>query len=155
MIGGKIDGTPITPWLSVEQSEGSIDPGATVSDNIVVNTNGMNVGETHTAQLHCFSNVSENSEIVVPVTLVVTDVSVNELNQIEVNVYPNPAADYVQVNSDKIERVEIYNMMGQKVFDGYYNDTHVVIPTIDMAPGTYAVTVTCNGTQATKKVIVK
>lgn len=155
MIGGKIDGTPITPWLSMEQSEGTIEPGATISDNVVVNTNGMNAGQTYTAKLHCYSSDSENSEVVVPVTLVVTNVSVNEYNQIEVNIYPNPAADYVQVNSDKIERVEIYNIMGQKVFDGYYNDTHVVIPTIDMAPGTYAVTVTSNGNQVTKQVIVK
>jgi hypothetical protein len=72
-----------------------------------------------------------------------------------VTVYPNPAVDYVQVNSERIERVEIHNMMGQKVFDSYYNDTHVVISTQDLAPGTYAVTVTSNGTQVTKQVVVQ
>ena len=155
MIGGKIDGTPITPWLTMEESEGTIAPGATVSDNVVVNTNGMNLGETHTAQLYCYSSDLENSEVVVPVTLNITGVSVNEHNQIEVTVYPNPAVDYVQVNSERIERVEIHNMMGQKVFDSYYNDTHVVISTQDLAPGTYAVTVTSNGIQVTKQVIVE
>jgi hypothetical protein len=155
MIGGKIDGTPITPWINMEQSEDTIAPGATVSDNVVVNTNGMNIGETHTAKLHCYSNDLENSEVVVPVTLNITGVSVNEHNQIEVTVYPNPAVDYVQVNSEMIERVEIHNMMGQKVFDSYYGDSHVVISTDGMAPGTYVVTVTSNGTQITKQVVIK
>ena len=45
----------------------------------------------------------------------ITDVSVNEHNQIEVSVYPNPATDFVKVSSEQIERVEVYNMMGQRV----------------------------------------
>jgi hypothetical protein len=139
----------------MEQPDGTIAPGGTVTDNVIVNTTGMNLGETHTAKLHCYSNDLDNTEVVVPVTLNITSVSVNEHNQIEVNVYPNPAVDYLQVNSEIIERVEIHNMMGQKVFDGFYGDSHVVISTDGMAPGTYVVTVTSNGTQITKQVVIK
>ena len=155
MIGGKIDGTPITPWLSMEQPDGTIAPGGTVTDNVIVNTTGMNLGETHTAKLHCYSSDPDNCEVVIPVTLNITSVSVNEHNQVEVSVYPNPATDYLQVNSEIIERVEIHNMMGQKVFDGFYGDSHVVISTDGMAPGTYVVTVTSNSTQITKQVVIK
>jgi hypothetical protein len=91
----------------------------------------------------------------VAISLTVTDVSVNEHNQIEVSVYPNPATDYVQIFSEQIERVEVYNMLGQRVFDQFYGDSHVLIPTSGMAPGTYAVKVTTTEGTITKQVVVK
>ena len=87
--------------------------------------------------------------------MTVTDVSVNEHNQIEVKIYPNPATNFVQVTSDQIQRVEVYNMMGQLVFEQNYNDSQVVISTSGMAPGTYAVKVTATSGIVTKQVIVK
>ncbi len=155
MIGGKIDGTPINPWITVEQPDGTIAPGGTITDNITVNTNGMSLGETHTAKHHCYSNAPDNNAVVVPVTLTITTVSVNEHNQVEVIIYPNPASDHRQVNSAAINRVEIHNLSGQKVFDSFYDDSHVVISTDGMAPGTYLVTVTSNGAKTTKQVIIR
>ena len=154
-LGGKINGTPITPWLTVTPNIGSINAGATVTASVTVNSDGMAVNDNYTVNLHCFSSDIENSEVILPVTVSVTDVSVNEHNQIEVKIYPNPATNYVQVSSEVIDRVEIHNMLGQKVFDGFYGDSHVVISTNGMAPGTYVVTVTSNGTQITKQVVVK
>ena len=154
-LGGKIDGTPITPWLSADPVSGTIAPGATTNVSVTANTAGMEVNDSYTAMLHCFSSDIDNSEETVPVTLNVIDVSVNEYNEIEVSLYPNPATDYVQIFSNQIERVEIYNMMGQRVFDNFYGDTHVIIPTSNLAPGTYAVTVTSHDTRVTKQVIVK
>ncbi len=154
-LGGKIDGTPITPWLAVNPVSGSINAGANVSSTVTANSNGVNVGETRTANLHCYSSDLENSEVVIPVSMTVTDVSVNEHNQIEVKIYPNPATNFVQVSSDQIQRVEVYNMMGQLVFEQNYNDSQVVISTTGMAPGTYAVKVTATSGIVTKQVIVK
>ena len=154
-LGGVIDGTPITPWLTTSPASGSINAGATKTETVTVNSNGMNVGDTKTAKLHCFSSDLENGEVVVPVSLTVTDVAVNEHNLIEVSVYPNPASNFVQISSDQIQRVEIYNMMGQLVFEQNYNDSHVVIPTTSMAPGAYAVKVTATSGTTTKQVIVK
>ena len=154
-IGGIIDGTPITPWLTVNPGNGSINAGSSVNATVTANSNGMVMNETHTATLHFFSSDLNNDEVVVPVTLNIGEVSINELNQIEVKIYPNPATDFVQVSSNVIERVEIHNMLGQKVFDRSYRDSHAVIPTNGMAPGSYIVTVTTNGTQITKQVIVK
>lgn len=154
-LGGKIDGTPITPWLTVNPADGNINAGANVTETVTVNSNGMNVGDTKTAKLHCFSSDIENGEVMLPVTLSVTDVSVNEYNQIEVKVYPNPATNFVQVTSDQIQRVEVYNMMGQLVFEQFCNDSHVTISTSGMAPGTYAVKVTATNGTVTKQVVVK
>ena len=154
-LGGKIDGTPITPWLTTSHVSGSINAGANVTETVTVNSNGMNVGDVKTAKIHCFSSDINNGEVIVPVTLTVTDVSVNEHNQIEVSVYPNPATNFVKVTSDQIQRVEIYNMMGQLVFEQNYNDSNIVISTSSMAPGTYAVKVTATSGTTTKQVIVK
>ncbi len=115
----------------------------------------MEIGENHTAKLYCFSNSINKPKQVVPVTLEITGVSVDEHNQILVNVYPNPSTDHLNITSDEIQRVEIHNMMGQRVFDRFYNDTHVVISTRDMAPGTYMVTVTSTKGVTTKKVILR
>ena len=115
----------------------------------------MSANEHHTATLHCFSSDIENSEVAVPITLDITEVGVNEHNMIEVSVYPNPATNYVQITSAQIERVEVYNMMGQRVFDQFYGDTHVTIPTSGMAPGTYAVTVHTTDGKVTKQVVIK
>lgn len=154
-LGGKIDGTPITPWLTVSPANGSINAGANVNASVTANSNGMAVGDSKTAKLHCFSSDLENPVVVIPVTLSATDVSVNEHNQIEVKLYPNPATDFLQISSDMIERVEIHNMVGQKVFDSFYGDSHVVISTNGFAPGTYAVTVYSNNQMVTKQVVVK
>lgn len=154
-LGGKIGGTPITPWLSATPSDGSLNAGATLNVNVTANSAGMSANEHHTATLHCFSSDIENSEVAVPITLDITEVGVNEHNMIEVSVYPNPATDYVQINSAQIERVEVYNMMGQRVFDQFYGDTHVTIPTSGMAPGTYAVTVYTTDGKVTKQVVIK
>lgn len=154
-LGGKINGTPITKWASVSPADGSINAGASTEVNVTVNTNGLNVDETYSAVLHCFSSDIEHSEIQVPISLTVTGVSVNEHNQIEVSIYPNPAIDYVQIFSEQIERVEVYNMLGQRVFDQFYGDSHVLIPTSNLAPGTYAVKVTTTDGTTTKQVVIK
>ncbi len=150
-----IDGTPIEPWLSVSPDSAIITSGGNATVNATFNSEGMVIGEIHTAKLHCFSNAGNNPEQVIPVTLEITGVSVDEHNQIVVTVYPNPSTDHINITSDEIQRVEIHNLLGQRVFYGSYNDTHVVIPTNGMAPGTYMVTVTSTQGRTTKKVILK
>lgn len=154
-LGGKINGTPITPWLTESPASGSINAGATTNVTVTANTAGMNVNDNYSATLHCYSSDIDHSEVAVPITLNVITVSVNEHNLIEVSVYPNPANDYMQITSDQIQRVEVYNMMGQLVFEQLYSDSHVVIPTSGMAPGTYAVKVTASNGTVTKQVIIK
>lgn len=154
-ISAYVDGTPITPWLSVNPEEGTIGGGENVDQVVTVNSNGMQIGDNYTAKLHYYSNDFNNFEQIVPVFLNVTGVSVNEHNQIEVSLYPNPATDHLQIVSDEIQRVEVYNLLGQCVFSQAYNDTHVIIPTTDLTPGTYAVTVTTRNNRVTKKVVIR
>lgn len=150
-----IDGTPITPWLSVSPDSAVITSGGNATVNATFNSEGMEIGENLTAKLHCFTNADNSPVQIIPVTLEITGVSVDEHNRILVNVYPNPSTDHLNITSDEIQRVEIHNLLGQRVFDSSYNDTHVVIPTNGMAPGTYLVTVTSTQGRTTKKVILR
>ena len=154
-IVGFIDGTPITPWLSVSPATGSIAAGGNASPTITANASGMVLGETHTAKLHCYSSDFNNKEVVVPVTLTITNVEVDEHNRIAVSLYPNPTVDQVQISADRILRVEVFNLAGQKMMDNEYNDSHVVLDASRLTAGTYIVTVTTLSGKTTKKVVVR
>lgn len=154
-LGGKVNGTPINPWLTVSPQNGSLLAGETLNQNVTANSAGKQVGQTYSAKLHCYSNCYENNEVTLNITMNITDVAVNEYNQIEVSVYPNPATEFVQINSENIERVEIFNMLGQQVFGQEYGDNHVVISTAGMAPGNYVVKVTTSSGTMTKQVVIK
>lgn len=154
-IGGFVDGTPITPWVNVTPATGSIAVGGSQTPAVTMNTNGMNLGETYSATLHCFSSAYDNPMQDVPLYLTVTNVSVNEYNEIEVSLYPNPTADRMQITADHILRVEVFNMTGQKMMDNKYNDSHVVLDASGLTAGTYMVTVTTDSGKTTKKVVVR
>jgi len=154
-IVGFIDGTPITPWLTVSPETGSIAAGGTASPTLTANAAGMALGETHTAHLHCYSSDFNNKEVVVPVTLTITNVEVDEHNRIAVSLYPNPTVDQMQISADRVLRVEVFNLAGQKMMDNEYNDSRVVLDASHLTSGTYMVTVTTNSGKTTKKVVVR
>lgn len=154
-IGAWIEGTPITPWLTVNPEQGSLAAGASQNIAVTLNSDGMNEGEMHTAKLHCYSTSFDNSEVIVHVGLSINVVSVNDHDQIEISIYPNPSTEHINVTADFIQRVEIFNMAGQKVLDNTCNDSHVVIPTSNFTAGTYLVTVTINSGKTTRKVIIQ
>lgn len=155
LIGAVVTGDPITPWINISPLEGTLQAGGNLNQTVTVSASGMNTGEVRTAKLHCYSSDINNREVIVPVTLSTTEVSVNEHNQIEVSVYPNPSSDYLNLSADLILRVEVFNMAGQKVLDNTCNDSHVVIPTSNLTAGTYLVTVTTNSGKTSKKVIIR
>lgn len=72
-----------------------------------------------------------------------------------VSLYPNPTADQMQISADRILRVEVFNLAGQKMMDNEYSDSHVVLDASHLTAGTYMVTVTTNTGKTTKKVIVR
>ena len=81
-------------------------------------------------------------------------VSVNEYND-NVNVYPNPANNVVNVNAaSNINNVEIFNMMGQKVAAFDANDTNVQINTTALSNGMYMMRITTENGVSNQKFTV-
>ncbi len=78
-----------------------------------------------------------------------------ESNEIEgFAYYPNPANDRVNLSSvDNIEKVAVYNILGQKLMDLNVNATTTELNVSNLAAGTYIMEVTVNGQRGTYKVI--
>ena len=68
--------------------------------------------------------------------------------------YPNPSSDVVNLSSqDNIERVAIYNILGQKVIDQNINATSSRLNVANLNTGTYLMQVRVDGKTATYKII--
>lgn len=99
-----------------------------------------------------------------PATIFVTPgAGIEDVNGYNLNVYPNPTTDFVNIeftsseNADAI--VSIFDMLGKKVFDvnlGSVNGTVVkTISTQTLAKGVYNVKLTINDQEFSTRVIVK
>ncbi|MCF0210647.1 MAG: T9SS type A sorting domain-containing protein [Bacteroidales bacterium] len=84
-------------------------------------------------------------------------VSLNEVADFaSMSVYPNPATDFVTLNSKvNITKVELYNVNGQVVYSSDVNANNVTVSTANLENGTYFVKAYANGMTATKKVVVR
>ncbi len=81
-----------------------------------------------------------------------TEAEVNSLSY----VYPNPAKEEVMLASSvNVEKVEIYNVLGQVVYSANVNANSVKVNTADFAAGNYVVKMYTEGGVATKKLVVE
>jgi len=74
----------------------------------------------------------------------------------QVNVYPNPATNYVSINSEiNIINVEIYNIVGQKVFNQNDPGNNFTINTNEFESGIFFVRITTPQGYQTQKLTIK
>jgi len=153
-LTGYIDGTPIQPWMNVlPTAQGTINANGNVG--AYVNITIGDAGTVQSGKLHIFSNDLTNAVNVLNVTITAVVVGVNENNQIDVRIYPNPTTDALHIASEIINQVEVFNMAGQCVLNSTYAENEITINTLNWTPGTYMVKVTANGVSKIEKVIVK
>lgn len=84
-----------------------------------------------------------------------TQVSINDVNGIRFNVYPNPATSTLNVAGDNIQRVELYNALGQRVMSQQVNGNAAGINVNNLSKGAYILKVYSNGAVSTQNVVVK
>lgn len=80
-----------------------------------------------------------------------------ENHEASATIYPNPANNVLNINANSnINRVEVYNMMGQMVGSYTANDMNTQINTTSFANGVYTVKIsTENGTTTTKFTVAR
>ena len=85
-----------------------------------------------------------------------TPVSNEEFNKLNVNVYPNPTTDIVNIETQEtLQNYEVYNVLGQQIQKGNFNG-NTQINLHGATAGTYFVKVTTTqGSSATVKVVKK
>lgn len=83
-------------------------------------------------------------------------VGVEDMEKENITVYPNPATNMVNVNlaGDKEAKVQMFNLVGQQVYNGTATNT-ASINVSNMKAGVYMLKVSQNGKVYTSKVVVK
>jgi len=85
-----------------------------------------------------------------------TGIETIQINSNEIKLYPNPSNDYalVEANGYRIDRIELINLLGQKIFVSEVNDSTFKINTTNFLNGTYFVKVYINNISTTKKMTI-
>ncbi|MDP3555971.1 MAG: T9SS type A sorting domain-containing protein [Bacteroidota bacterium] len=70
--------------------------------------------------------------------------------------FHNPANEYAMIEAVgyRIDKVELFNLLGQKLFESEVNNSTTRINTTNLLNGTYFVKVYINNTTITKKVTI-
>ncbi len=90
-------------------------------------------------------NVSVNLQVVS---------SVADVQQFDVGVFPNPAADFIRLSTDKIlDKVEIYNITGQLAMQEITHNSNVWMDVSGLHKGIYIVKVYTGGAVGSCKLI--
>ncbi len=82
-------------------------------------------------------------------------VSINDANGISYSIYPNPATSVLNVEGENIDRVEMYNTLGQQVMASEVNGTAAQFDVNSLTKGAYILKVYSNGQESVQKVVVK
>jgi hypothetical protein len=157
-IQGILTGTPIEGWLSVSPESGTVMAGE--YDDVTVSYDATNLLEgVYTANLVFNTNDPLNQFMEVPVTLTVeSGIGIGEDNagRIEMLVYPNPAINKVNVQSNLlIEKLSIYNHIGQTVSEMNVNEKAASIDVSGIGSGVYFIRMeTANG-YLTQKLVIR
>ena len=87
---------------------------------------------------------------------VTATVGIDEVETLQVNIYPNPASRYLNIESaETLAEVTIYNTVGQKVIEQTVNGTTVRLDLGNLATGTYTLRISdAEGNLTTRKIIV-
>ncbi|MCK9163334.1 MAG: T9SS type A sorting domain-containing protein, partial [Bacteroidales bacterium] len=127
---------------------------ATFTTNIYQDTNLIE-GVNYCYKLKAKSGDCESEESQEECRILLGINDVNKENY-SVNIYPNPAKDYIIIEGANIEKVEIYNIHGQKLQEKKVsNSNNITLSTKSLSNGTYHIKVIHhNGQIITKKLII-
>jgi hypothetical protein len=111
-------------------------------------------GDDYIAVAYGYNGNGESSEDYAYVEFTFGGVGLEDAMEVMVSVYPNPTSDYLTVNSDKIQKVELYNELGQVVLTSNQRGAQT-ISLANLSKGTYVVKAYADGAVATSKVVVR
>jgi hypothetical protein len=144
-------------WLNVNPVTGVIDGDVTQDIAISLNSEGLEV-TTYTANLRVTSNDSDNPLLIIPVTLQIDlGTLVMELQQADVNLFPNPASNQLQVHANElIEKISITDISGKAIYTVNDNRHHALLDLTFLSNGMYLIKITTNlGTYTKKLQVIK
>lgn len=142
-------------WLDIEPQKGVLEPGESQTITFTTDGNWANEGTFNAVANFKTSNPNIGTTPV-NVTFIIGVVSVDEMNKDNYSIYPNPATNQVTVKGDNIERVSIYNIVGEciEIFD-VVDGNNVNIQLDNYSNGTYMLNIyTKDGYNISKPLII-
>lgn len=84
------------------------------------------------------------------------NVGIDEVGNLNINIYPNPATRYINLSStEEMKEAVVYNTVGQQVLRQSVNGNSAVLDLGNLVPGSYSLRIVSqNGDQTTRKFIV-
>jgi hypothetical protein len=89
-------------------------------------------------------------------TALLNTLNISEQEQWDVFLYPNPASDFLKINSSGLEQdvtLQLFSTLGQKVLEMKSNAQTITIPISQLAPGMYFCTISSGARETTHKFI--
>lgn len=99
----------------------------------------------------CESDPAQTPDNVDYVTVTVASVAENSINA---RVYPNPTMGNLKIEADNLNKVAVYNLVGQKVYEENINGDESVINMKEFGSGVYMVKITTATGSITQKISV-
>lgn len=84
------------------------------------------------------------------------DVNEPDFRLSEIKIYPNPADNKIDIltSMNDVLNVEIYNLLGKKVYSGNFFNPVATIDVTDLACGMYIISVVTKNTQVSKPIVI-
>jgi hypothetical protein len=101
-------------WATIDKTEGAILGGNSETITLSLNSIGLDMGSSYSANLVINTNDENLAHVEIPVTLAVTD-GVEETATQLASIYPNPATSMVTLEGENLNSVAIYNVAGQLI----------------------------------------
>ena len=144
-------------WLTLTPTSGTVDPDTDEQVDLFFDASGLDPLVTYYDTIEISSNDPEMPMLDVPVEMTVT-VGIEEYEKISLLVYPNPATNAVNLQSnDDIIRISVKNSIGISVYEEKVSDEKkVTLNTSNYETGVYIVRIeTKKGFFTTKVTITK
>ncbi len=149
-----LTGTAMTPWLTLNVTEGVVEGGNTQDIQVGFNTTGL-APDVYECVLVVDNNDADESWTEIPVTLDLIG-STNETENISIATYPNPAKDYFNIiANENIVNVKIYTITGQLVNNYDVNSNTFKVNTSDLQSGVYMFEINTETQSVTKNIVIE
>jgi len=112
-----VDGTPITPWVDLDHTSGTLQPDAAKDLKLTFGADDINEKCEKKARLFFQSTDFLKAETIIDVTVNFLVNIAETHGRVAIQVYPNPTTGQLTIDNEQltINIVEVYDVCGRKV----------------------------------------
>lgn len=159
---GLLTPTDVATYLEQQYAAGETDIADRMYESVAGTVGGsenpLTAGTKYAVYAFAYNNNNVLGTYTAPIFFIpgVGIVGLNDVETLSSSVYPNPAKDQVTfTTSSKMNKVEIFNMVGQKVYENNVNGIATSVNVSNFNAGSYIAKIYTQSGVATQRLIVK